>query len=148
MFHAVIDKITEQAIGVASYMRINPGCASIEVGNINFSPLLQRTRASTESMYLLMQRAFELGYRRYEWKCDALNTPSNDAAKRLGFTYEGTFRQALHYKNRNRDTAWYSVIDQQWPALKAAFEAWLNPDNFDVEGLQIQSLSELTAVAM
>ncbi len=95
-----------------------------------------------------MQRAFELGYRRYEWKCDALNTPSNDAAKRLGFTYEGTFRQALHYKNRNRDTAWYSVIDQQWPALKAAFEAWLNPDNFDVEGLQIQSLSELTAVAM
>jgi RimJ/RimL family protein N-acetyltransferase len=124
------------AVGVAAYMRIMPDAGSIEVGHINFSPLLQRTTAATESMYLMMKRAFELGYRRYEWKCDALNAPSRAAAQRLGFTYEGTFRQATVYKGRNRDSAWFSIIDQEWPALRAAFERWLDPANFDDGGQQ------------
>jgi RimJ/RimL family protein N-acetyltransferase len=113
-----------------------PEAGSIEVGHINLSPPLQRTRAATEAMYLMMKRAFDLGYRRYEWKCDALNAPSRAAAERLGFTYEGTFRQANVYKGRNRDTAWYSVIDSEWPNRRAAFERWLAPENFDAEGKQ------------
>jgi RimJ/RimL family protein N-acetyltransferase len=124
------------ALGVAAYLRIAPNAGSIEVGHINFSPLLQRTRAATEAMYLMMKRAFELGYRRYEWKCDALNAPSRAAAERLGFTYEGTFRQATVYKGRNRDTAWYSIIDTEWPARRAEFERWLDPANFDEHGRQ------------
>lgn len=128
-------------VGVASYLRMAPATGSIEVGNILFSPQLQRTRAATESMYLMMRRAFELGYRRYEWKCDALNAPSRAAAERLGFTYEGLFRQAVVYKGRNRDTAWYSVIDGEWPVLKAAFERWLQPGNFDARGRQRSKLA-------
>ncbi len=139
-FYAVVDPESGQAIGLASYLRINPAAGSIEVGWINFSPLLQGTRASTEAMYLMMQQAFALGYRRYEWKCDSLNEPSNRAAKRLGFSFEGIFRQALVYKGRNRDTAWYSVIDSEWPALKTRFERWLSPDNFDEAGQQLDAL--------
>ncbi len=123
---------TGKAVGVAAYLRIEPAVGVIEVGHIAYSPLLQRTPAATEAMYLLMRRVFdELGYRRYEWKCDALNAPSRAAADRLGFRFEGIFRQATLYKGRNRDTAWYSVIDSEWPARRAAFEAWLDPANFD-----------------
>ena len=119
-------------MGVASYLRIDEEIGSIEVGHILYSPLLQRRRAGTEAMYLMMRRAFdELGYRRYEWKCDALNEASRRAAARLGFVYEGTFRQATIYKGRNRDTAWYSILDSEWPRLRTAFEAWLQPANFD-----------------
>ena len=143
MFFAVIDRAREAAAGVAAYLRIAPAAGSIEVGHINFSPLLQRTPAATEAMYLMMKHAFELGYRRYEWKCDALNAPSRAAAERLGLTFEGVFRQALVYKGRNRDSAWYSAIDKEWPALKAAFEAWLAPSNFDQLGRQKQSLREI-----
>jgi RimJ/RimL family protein N-acetyltransferase len=124
------------AVGVAAYLRIAPEAGSIEVGHINFSPLLQRTPAATEAMFLMMRRAFELGYRRYEWKCDALNAPSRRAAERLGLKYEGIFQQATVYKGRNRDTAWYAVIDKEWPDLQAAFERWLDPENFDADGLQ------------
>jgi len=103
---------------------------------------LQRTQLATETMYLLMRRVFEeLGYRRYEWKCDSYNEPSRNAATRLGFTYEGRFRQATTYKGRNRDTDWFSILDTEWPALKATFEAWLSPDNFDADGQQRQSLN-------
>jgi RimJ/RimL family protein N-acetyltransferase len=131
--------------GVAAYLRIAPEAGSIEVGHINFSPLLQRTPAATEAMYLMMRHAFDLGYRRYEWKCDSLNAPSRAAAQRLGLSYEGIFRQALVYKGRNRDTAWYAAIDSEWPALRAAFERWLDAANFDDEGRQRASLSSLTA---
>ncbi len=118
----------------------------IEVGHIHLSPRLQRTPAATEAMFLMMRRVFdELGYRRYEWKCDALNAPSRAAALRLGFRFEGIFRQATVYKGRNRDTAWFSVIDREWPALKAALERWLDPANFDADGKQRTRLSELTA---
>lgn len=144
LFHAVIDTRTGRALGLASYLRIDPAMGVIEVGHINYSPLLQGTVAGTEAMYLMMARVFdELGYRRYEWKCDALNAPSRRAAERLGFVYEGTFRQATIYKGRNRDTAWYAIIDRDWPRLKAAFERWLDPGNFDAEGRQRQRLSEL-----
>ena len=143
LFHAIIESESSMALGVASYMRIQPEFGVIEVGHINFSPALQRKRASTEAMYLMMQRVFdELGYRRYEWKCDALNAASRKAAERLGFTFEGVFRQATIYKERNRDTAWYSIVDTEWPALKNAFQCWLNRENFDSNGRQIQRLSE------
>ncbi len=143
LFHAVIDKQTEKAVGFATFMRIDPVMGVIEVGNINFSPALQRTPAATEAMFLMMQRVFsELGYRRYEWKCDNLNAPSHKAAKRLGFTYEGLFRQALVYKGRNRDTAWFSIVDSEWPALKKAFNAWLAKENFDKLGNQVKKLEE------
>lgn len=130
--------------GVSSYLRITPQSGSIEVGHLNFSPLLQRTAAATEAMYLMMQRAFDAGYRRYEWKCDALNLPSRRAAQRLGFSYEGVFRQATVVKGRNRDTAWFSVIDTEWPALKAAFEVWLADSNFS-DGPPRFRLSDLTS---
>ncbi len=129
-----------RAAGVAAYLRIAPESGSIEVGHINFSPLLQRTVAATEAMYLMMRHAFEQGYRRYEWKCDALNAPSRAAAERLGLKYEGIFRQATVYKGRNRDSAWYAAIDSEWPALRAAFERWLSPDNFDSNGQQRSKL--------
>ena len=142
LFHAIIDKATNKAVGFATFMRVDPVMGVIEVGNINFSPTLQRTPAATEAMFLMMQRAFnELGYRRYEWKCDNLNAPSHKAAKRLGFTYEGLFRQALVYKGRNRDTAWFSIIDSEWPAIEVAMTAWLSDENFDANGRQIESLS-------
>ena len=144
LFHAIVDRATGRAVGVAAYMRIAPQSGAIEVGHVHFSPLLQRARGATEAMYLMMQRAFALGYRRYEWKCDALNAPSRAAAERLGFSFEGIFRQATVYKGRNRDTAWYAVIDSDWPALARAFEAWLDPENFDEAGRQRSRLSDLT----
>ncbi|HVJ41263.1 MAG TPA: GNAT family protein [Dongiaceae bacterium] len=144
LFHAIIDRATGKAVGVASYLRIDPANGVIEVGHINLSPLAQRRPVATEAMYLLMRRVFdELGYRRYEWKCDALNEPSRKAALRLGFRYEGIFRQATIYRGRNRDTAWYSITDKEWPAIKAAFETWLAPANFDAGGRQKRKLSEL-----
>jgi RimJ/RimL family protein N-acetyltransferase len=135
---------TGKAVGVASYLRIDPTNGSIEVGHINYSPILQRTPAATEAMYLMMKRAFDLGYRRYEWKCDALNSASRAAAQRLGLSFEGVFRQATIYKGRNRDTAWYAAIDQEWPALQAAFRQWLDPANFDADGQQRARLADLT----
>ena len=145
LFHAVIDAATGRAVGVASYLRIDPSNGVIEVGHINFTPALQRMRGATESMFLMMQRAFDLGYRRYEWKCDALNQPSRAAAMRLGFSFEGVFRQAAIYKGRNRDTAWYSALDSEWPALERAFLTWLDPGNFDEAGRQRVRLSDLTS---
>ncbi len=146
LIYAIVDRGSNRAVGVATYLRIEPTMGVIEVGHIAYSPLLQRTAAATETMYLLMRRAFdELGYRRYEWKCDALNEPSRRAADRLGFTFEGVFRQALVYKGRNRDTAWYSVVDSEWPTLRARFEAWLAPSNMDEEGVQRLSLGEVMA---
>ncbi len=133
------------AAGVAAYLRITPAMGVIEVGHIHFSPLLQHTPAATEAMYLMMRRVFELGYRRYEWKCDALNAPSRRAAGRLGFSYEGIFRQAIVTRGRNRDTAWYACIDKEWPALEEAYLRWLAPENFDEQGRQRESLSSLTA---
>ena len=144
MFYAVVDRAEESAVGVASFLRIDPGNGSIEVGHINYSPLLQRTPAATEAMFLMMRQAFDLGYRRYEWKCNALNAPSRVAAQRLGFSFEGVFRQAAVVKGRNRDTAWYSVIDEEWPALSEAFLRWLDPSNFDERGRQRTQLSVLT----
>ncbi len=145
IFYAIYDKELAQWGGVASYLRIAPQAGSIEVGNINFSAPLQKTRAATETMYLMMKWAFEAGYRRYEWKCDARNAGSRRAAGRLGLSYEGMFRQALVVKGRNRDTAWFATIDKEWPALETAFTNWLSPDNFDDTGRQITSLSDLTA---
>jgi len=145
LFFAILDKSTGQAVGVASYLRIDPRHGSIEVGHLMFSPLLQGRPAATEAMYLMMKRAFELGYRRYEWKCNSLNEPSRRAAQRLGLSYEGLFRQAAVVKGRNRDTAWYAAIDSEWPALKLALETWLAPSNFDETGRQKASLSKLTA---
>ncbi|HWF85076.1 MAG TPA: GNAT family protein [Vicinamibacterales bacterium] len=136
LFFAVIDSASAKAVGVASFLRIDPPNGAIEVGHIAYSPPLQQTRAATEAMYLMMQRAFALGYRRYEWKCDALNAASRAAAQRLGLSYEGIFRQATVYKGRNRDTAWYAAIDRDWPPLDAAFRRWLNPENFDADGRQ------------
>lgn len=146
LFFAIKDLETGKFGGVASYLRINPGAGSIEVGNINFAPALARSRAATEAMYLMMQWAFDAGYRRYEWKCNALNMASRRAAQRLGFSYEGIFRQALVVKGRNRDTAWFAAIDKEWPALKEAFAAWLRPENFDTRGQQIERLSDLTGL--
>lgn len=144
LFYAIVDSVLEKAVGVASYLRISPASGSIEVGHINYSPLLQRTPAATEAMYLMMKRVFEAGYRRYEWKCDALNARSRSAAQRLGLSYEGIFRQATIYKGRNRDTAWYATIDREWPELESAFVRWLDASNFDAEGRQILPLAELT----
>jgi len=142
LFFTVLEKATGAPIGVASYLRIQPDNGVAEVGYITFSPALQRTVMATEAMYLMMKRVFdELGYRRYEWKCDALNGPSKQAAKRLGFSYDGLFRQALVYKGRNRDTAWYAILDQDWPRIKAGFEAWLAPENFDADGVQKSPLA-------
>jgi len=142
MVHAIVDRAAGKAVGVASYNHIQPAIGSIEIGGLVFSPLLQRRPAATEAMYLMMRRVFdELGYRRYEWKCDSLNAPSRAAAARLGFQYEGLFRQATITKGRNRDTAWFSILDGEWPALRAAFEAWLSPDNFDAAGRQKRSLA-------
>ncbi|HEV3140440.1 MAG TPA: GNAT family protein [Vicinamibacterales bacterium] len=145
LFHAIVDRATGGAIGVASYLRIDPPSGSIEVGHIHYSPQLQRSIAATEAMYLMMHRAFTLGYRRYEWKCDALNAASRAAAQRLGFSYEGIFRQARVSKGHNRDTAWYACIDREWPALDRAFRTWLDPSNFDANGRQRTRLSALTA---
>ena len=141
---SIVDAQTHKAIGTAALMRIEPTHGVIEVGSITFSPLLKKTRAATESMYLMMRRAFdELGYRRYEWKCDSLNAPSRAAALRYGFTFEGIFRQAIVYKGRSRDTAWFSITDGEWPRVRTAFEAWLDPANFNASGQQQRRLSDL-----
>jgi RimJ/RimL family protein N-acetyltransferase len=144
LFYAIIDRPTGRAVGVASYLRIDPPSGSIEVGHIGYSPLLQRTPAATEAMFLMMERVFTLGYRRYEWKCDALNEPSRAAAQRLGFSFEGVFRQATVVKGRNRDTAWFAAIDREWPVLRGAFRRWLQPSNFDQQGKQSLRLSAMT----
>lgn len=143
-FYTIFDEDGEQPLGLASYLRIDPLAGSIEVGWLHFSPALQRSRLATAAMALMMANAFALGYRRYEWKCNALNKPSWQAALRLGFSYEGTFRQNRVDKGRTRDTAWFSVIDSEWPALQACFARWLAPDNFDERGRQRLRLSELT----
>jgi RimJ/RimL family protein N-acetyltransferase len=142
--YAIVDRATQQAVGVACYMRIVPQHGCIEIGHINFSPALQRTPIATEAMYLMMRHVFALGYRRYEWKCDSLNAPSRAAAQRLGFSFEGVFREAIVYKGRNRDTAWYAITDTDWPAVRAAFEQWLAPENFDAHGSQRVQLRWLT----
>lgn len=142
LFHAIIDKANNKVAGIASYLRIAPIEGSIEVGHIHFGHAIQRTPVATEAMYLMMRRVFdELGYRRYEWKCDALNARSRSAALRLGFSFEGIFRQATVVKGRNRDTAWFSIIDSEWAAIKATFENWLAAENFDEKGQQRQPLS-------
>ena len=146
LHHAIIDSSSGKPVGTAALMRIDPVNGVIEIGHLVYSPRLKRTRAGTEAMYLFMRRAFdELGYRRYEWKCDSLNGPSRRAAERYGFRYEGIFRQAVVYKGRSRDTAWFSILDDEWPALRTAFEAWLAPENFDAEGRQHKSLSAMRA---
>jgi RimJ/RimL family protein N-acetyltransferase len=140
---AILPTETGRAAGWASYMRITPAQGVIEVGNILFSPELQRTRAATEAMYLMARHVFEeLGYRRYEWKCNAENGPSRRAALRFGFTFEGIFRQHMVVKGQNRDTAWFSMLDHEWPARKRAFDAWLQPENFDSQGRQLRTLTE------
>jgi len=139
---ALVEKTSAKALGVATYMRIEPAHGVIEVGGIWFTPALQRTRAATEAMYLMAKNAFEvLRYRRYEWKCNAFNEPSRRAALRLGFTYEGLFRQHMIARGRNRDTAWFSMLDGEWPARRAAFERWLAPENFDAAGRQRSPLA-------
>ncbi len=138
-----IQTLDGRALGFCSYLRITPEVGSIEVGYIHFSPLMQKQAIATEVMFMMMRRAFDLGYRRYEWKCDALNAGSKAAAARLGFTYEGTFRQATMYKGRNRDTAWFSILDSEWPALHARFERWLDPRNFDGSGRQKSGLQAI-----
>jgi RimJ/RimL family protein N-acetyltransferase len=144
LFFAILDKRSGDAVGYAAYMRIEPAHRVIEVGSILFTPRLQRTIGATEAMYLMARHVFEdLGYRRYEWKCNALNAPSRRAALRLGFTYEGIFRQHMIIKGRNRDTAWFSMLDSEWPKRKAAFERWLDASNFDGNGRQRVSLSAL-----
>ena len=142
-FYAILDRETGKSLGTFSLMRIDQNNRVIEVGTVIFSPELRGTRIGTEAQYLLARYVFEeLNYRRYEWKCDALNLPSRRAAERLGFVYEGTFRQAVIYKGRTRDTDWLSMIDKDWPQVKACLEAWLKSENFDEEGHQLKSLRE------
>jgi len=144
LFYALVDRAAAEARGMASYLRMEPHPGGIEIGHIWFAPALQRTRQATESIFLLARHAFEdLGYRRLEWKCDSLNGPSRSAAERFGFTYEGIFRQHMVVKGRNRDTAWYSITDAEWPSRRAAFEAWLSAENFDADGTQRRSLAEI-----
>lgn len=138
--YAIIDRATLRPLGTMALMRMTPQHGCLEVGTLMLSPAVQRTRIATEAHYMLMRYVFELGYRRYEWKCDSLNQASIRAARRLGFTYEGTFRQAMVYKHRSRDTAWFAIIDQDWPAIQRAFEQWLVPENFDPDGNQITRL--------
>jgi RimJ/RimL family protein N-acetyltransferase len=130
-------------VGFLSYLRIDPRGGVIEIGSIVFAPEMQRTAAATETIFLLIKNAFDLGYRRCEWKCDDLNAPSRRAAERFGFSYEGTFRKATHYKGRNRDTAWYAITDDEWTRVERAFARWLAPENFDTGGRQLRTLSDL-----
>lgn len=145
-FHALVPASTGKAGGVAALMRADPANGVIEIGNICLAPSLQQTVASTEALFLIMRRAFdELGYRRLEWKCDDRNLPSRRAAERIGFRYEGTFRQHMIVKGRNRDTAWFSIIDSEWPRLRAVSEAWLDPANFGADGRQVRRLEDVRA---
>lgn len=146
---AIVDAAAGKAVGTAALMRIDPTHGVMEVGSIAYSAHMKRTRAGTEAMYLMMRYAFDgLGYRRYEWKCDSLNAPSRAAAARYGFAFEGIFRKAIVYKGRNRDTAWYSIVDDEWPWVRAAFEAWLDPVNFGEQGRQKRSLSAFRGPAL
>ncbi|MEO5699947.1 MAG: GNAT family protein [Casimicrobiaceae bacterium] len=148
MHHAIVDTRTGRAVGSAALMRIDPANGVIEVGHISYSRSLRRTAVATEAMYLLMQRVFdELGYRRYEWKCDSLNAPSRAAALRYGFVFEGIFRQAIVYKSRSRDTAWFSITDAEWPRLSEAYAQWLAPGNFDAKGMQRRPLHAMIDAA-
>ena len=142
-WRAFVIETSDGLVGFLAYLRIQPHDGAIEVGSIVYSPQLQRTTAATEAQYLLLNYAFESGYRRVEWKCDDLNAPSRRAADRLGYLYEGTFRMATHYKGRSRDTAWYAITIDRWPPIKRAMEAWIAPDNFDANGNQLTSLSNL-----
>ncbi len=151
-FESLIDKsdwlpfvvlVDGEPAGFLSYLRIDPSGGVIEIGSIVFGSGMQRTTAATEAIYLLIEYAFDLGYRRCEWKCDDLNEPSRRAAERFGFRYEGTFRKATHYKGRNRDTAWYAITDDDWPQVKQGFTRWLAPENFEADGSQRQGLSQL-----
>lgn len=145
LFFAIVDQVSGKALGVASYLRIDPQNGVIEVGNIAYSPALQGTVMATEAMYLMMAHAFDtLGYRRYEWKCNGFNAPSRRAAQRLGFSYEGLFRNHMVVKGRSRNSAWFAITDGDWPAIKAAQETWLATDNFDADGTQRRALSALT----
>jgi RimJ/RimL family protein N-acetyltransferase len=142
--YAVVDQASGDPAGIVTLMEIRPAARVIEIGNIVYSPRLQRTPAATEAQYLMARHVFDdLHYRRYEWKCNALNEPSRRAAERLGFTYEGTFRQHMIVKGRNRDTAWYAMLDSEWPAIREAFERWLAPDNFDSDGRQKVGLAAM-----
>lgn len=152
LFFAILDSASGpargSAVGYASYLRIEPVHRVIEVGNILYTPRLQQTALATEAMYLMARHVFEdLGYRRYEWKCNALNAPSRRAALRFGFSFEGVFRQHMIVKGRNRDTAWFSMLDHEWPARKANFERWLDPSNFGADGRQKLALSRLNEVS-
>lgn len=147
-FYALRDRRTGRVGGLASFLRIEPAHGVIEIGHIEISPAMQRSPAATEAICLMIRWAFDARYRRVEWKCDALNAPSMAAARRYGFAYEGTFRQHLIVKGHNRDTAWFAIVDRDWPALRAAHDAWLAPENFDPDGLQRQRLSDLTGRAL
>jgi RimJ/RimL family protein N-acetyltransferase len=143
VFYAIVDVERDTPVGVGAYLRIFPDLGSIEVGHLSYAPVLQQTPLSTEAMYLMMRRVFdEWGYRRYEWKCDSLNAPSRAAAKRLGFRYEGLFRNNLVMKGRNRDTAWFSITLEEWPEIRSAMESWLDPGNFDEAGKQAKRLGD------
>ena len=145
LFFAIRDLRSGQTLGMASYLRIEPSQAAIEIGHIWFAPALQKTPAATDAIFLLLRHALdELGYRRMEWKCDARNAGSRRAATRFGFSFEGIFYRHLVVKGHNRDTAWFSILDSEWPAIGAAFETWLAPANFDAEGRQLCSLKALT----
>jgi RimJ/RimL family protein N-acetyltransferase len=145
LFFAVVERRSCSALGLASYLRVDRPNGVAEIGHLAFSPLLQRQAPATEAIYLMIRSLFDLGYRRCEWKCDALNGASRAAAVRLGFRLEGIFRQATVYKGRNRDTAWYSIVDADWPALDVTLRCWLDPNNFDEHGHQRMSLSSMTA---
>lgn len=143
-FYAIHDLAQERYCGVISYLRDDPAMGVLETGHLNFAAPLQRTPAATEAVYLMIDQAMRAGYRRFEWKCDAKNIPSRRAAQRFGFSYEGVFRQHQVVKGRNRDTAWFAIMDHEWPSLRQAFETWLSPENFDSKGTQKQSLATLT----
>ncbi|HEX7934030.1 MAG TPA: GNAT family protein [Paraburkholderia sp.] len=146
LHYTAIDLASGKAVGTLSLMRIDAANGVIEVGHVTFSPRLKRTRVATEALFLLMKYVFDaLGYRRFEWKCDSLNEPSRAAALRYGFTFEGIFRQAIVYRQRNRDTAWFSIIDSEWPALRSSFTRWLDDANFDAQGQQVERLADLVA---
>jgi RimJ/RimL family protein N-acetyltransferase len=146
LFFAILDQLSRRAVGHAAYARVEPAHRCIEVAFVLYAPAFQRSTGATEAMYLMAKYIFEdLGYRRYEWRCNALNAPSRRAAQRLGFTFEGTFRQAMIAKGRTRDSAWFSMLDAEWPARRAALEQWLDPSNFDADGRQRVALSTLNA---
>ena len=148
LFFTLVSPADERPVGVASYLRITPAHGTIEIGHIWFGASLRRSTAGTEAIYLLAAHAFdELGYRRLEWKCNALNQSSRRAAERFGFAFEGVFRHHMVVKDRNRDTAWYAITDDEWPGIRDAFEAWMSPENFDDAGRQRRRLGELTAAA-